>query len=180
MSREGRAYYSSGTDDEITLRENHNSFQRVWLKPRVLVNVETVDLRTRMLGHKSALPVYVSATALGRLAHPEGEQALAHAHSAQGALYMLHTLSSCSLDEMLAARAPRQIVVSQLYVIKDRERTRQYVQRLEQAGVRALFVTVDSPQLGRREKDMCNKFCRQKQQCRRRTRRRARWTLTRA
>ncbi len=161
MSREGWAYYSSGADDEITLRENHNAFQRVWLKPRVLVNVETVDLRTRMLGHECALPVYVSATALGRLAHPEGEQALARACSRQGAHYMLPTLSSCSLDEMLAARAPGQVVFSQLYVNKDRDRTREYVQRLEQAGVRALFVTVDAPQLGRREKDMRNKFSKQ-------------------
>jgi hypothetical protein len=36
MSREGWAYYTSGADDESTLRENHNAFQRVWLKPRVL------------------------------------------------------------------------------------------------------------------------------------------------
>ncbi len=142
MSREGWAYYTSGADDESTLRENHNAFQRVWLKPRVL-------------------PVYLSATALGRLAHPEGEQILARACSTQSALYLLPTLSSCLLDAMLAERAPGRIVVSHLYANKDRERTREYVQRFEQAGVRALFVMVDAPQLGRREKDMCNKSSKQ-------------------
>jgi L-lactate dehydrogenase (cytochrome) len=47
---------------------------------------------------------------------------------------------------------------AQLYVNAQRERTREYVQRLEDGGARALFVTVDAPQLGRREKDMRNKF----------------------
>mmetsp|Transcript_7033 Transcript_7033/g.22614 ORF Transcript_7033/g.22614 Transcript_7033/m.22614 type:complete len:502 (+) Transcript_7033:58-1563(+) len=158
MPREGWAYYSSGADDEITLRENHNAFQRIWLKPRVLVNVEHIDMSTSILGHASSLPLYISATALGKLAHPDGETALTRAAAQENVLQMLPTLSSCSLDEMLTARAPGQVVFSQLYVNKDRERSREYVAKLEASGVKALFITVDAPQLGRREKDMRNKF----------------------
>merc|ERR1719394_2033701 len=62
---------------------------------------------------------------------------------------------------MLAARAPDQVCFSQLYVNPERSRTQEYVEKLEQNGVRALFVTVDAPQLGRREKDMRNKFTQQ-------------------
>ena len=74
---------------------------------------------------------------------------------------MLPTLSSYTLDEMLEARAPDQVVFSQLYVNPERSRTEEYVSKLEKAGVQALFVTVDAPQLGRREKDMRNKFTQQ-------------------
>ena len=75
--------------------------------------------------------------------------------------YMLPTLSSYTLDEMLAARTPDQVVFSQLYVNPERSRSEEYVAKLEAAGVQALFVTVDAPQLGRREKDMRNKFTQQ-------------------
>ncbi|CAJ1365056.1 unnamed protein product [Effrenium voratum] len=78
-----------------------------------------------------------------------------------GVPYMLPTLSSYTLDEMLEARSPDQQVFSQLYVNPERSRSEEYVAKLEAAGVKALFVTVDAPQLGRREKDMRNKFTQQ-------------------
>merc|ERR1719203_110643 len=62
---------------------------------------------------------------------------------------------------MLAARTEGQTIFSQLYVNPERSRTEEYVRKLEQAGVKALFVTVDAPQLGRREKDMRSKFTQQ-------------------
>lgn len=158
MPREGWAYYSSGADDEITLRENHNAFQRIWLRPRILVDVEKIDMQTSLLGHKSSIPLYITATALGKLAHPDGECALTRAAYSSGIIQMLPTLSSCSVDEMLDARGAGQIQFSQLYVNKDRSRTREYIEKIEKAGVKALFITVDAPQLGRREKDMRNKM----------------------
>ena len=158
MPREGWAYYSSGADDEITLRENHNAFQRIWLRPRILVDVERIDMSTKMLGHAASLPLYITATALGKLAHPDGECALTRAAYSSGIIQMLPTLSSCSVDEMLDARGPGQIQFSQLYVNKDRSRTKEYIDKIEKAGVKALFITVDAPQLGRREKDMRNKM----------------------
>merc|ERR1711972_871994 len=73
----------------------------------------------------------------------------------------LPTLSSYTLEEMLAARTPGQQLFAQLYVNPERSRSEEYVKKLEDAGVKALFVTVDAPQLGRREKDMRNKFTQQ-------------------
>jgi len=158
MGKEGWAYYSSGADDEITLRENHNAFHRIWLKPRILVNVKSIDTSTRILGFPASLPLYISATALAKLAHPDGEMALVKAAHKEGIHFMMPTLSSCSVDEMLDAREPGQIVFSQLYVNQHRERTREYVAKCERSGVKALFITVDAPQLGRREKDLRNKL----------------------
>jgi hypothetical protein len=52
MDKQGWDYYSSGADDEITLRENHSAFQRIWLRPRVLVDVSKIDTTTSFLGTK--------------------------------------------------------------------------------------------------------------------------------
>jgi len=161
MEPQAWGYYSSGGDDEITLRDNHMAFQRITMRPRILVNVAEIDLRTSFLGTDSSLPLYFTATALAKLAHQDGEVAIVRAAQTAGVPYMLPTLSSYTLDEMLAARAPDQVCFSQLYVNPERSRTREYVEKLEASGVRALFITVDAPQLGRREKDMRNKFTQQ-------------------
>merc|ERR1719183_2719326 len=161
MEPQAWGYYSSGGDDEITLRDNHMAFQRITMRPRILVNVRDIDMTTTFLGVSASLPLYFTATALGKLAHQDGEVAIVRAAKKAGVAYMLPTLSSYTLDEMLAARAPDQVCFSQLYVNPERWRSEEYVKKLEAAGVRALFVTVDAPQLGRREKDMRNKFTQQ-------------------
>jgi len=161
MEPQAWGYYSSGGDDEITLRDNHLAFQRITMRPRILVNVREIDMTTTLLGVPSALPLYFTATALAKLAHKDGEVGIVRAAKKAGVVYMLPTLSSYTLDEMLQARTPGQELFAQLYVNPERSRTEQYVAKLEEAGVRALFVTVDAPQLGRREKDMRNKFTQQ-------------------
>ncbi|CAK9104505.1 unnamed protein product [Durusdinium trenchii] len=161
MEPQAWGYYSSGGDDEITLRDNHLAFQRITMRPRILVNVREIDMTTKILNVPAALPLYFTATALAKLAHQEGELAIVKAAKKAGVPYMLPTLSSYTLDEMLAARTPDQVVFSQLYVNPERSRSEEYVAKLEKAGVQALFVTVDAPQLGRREKDMRNKFTQQ-------------------
>eukprot|EP00439_Symbiodinium_sp_Y106_P069102 s1632_g11.t2 len=161
MEPQAWGYYSSGGDDEITLRDNHLAFQRITMRPRILVNVREIDMTTHILGVPASVPLYFTATALAKLAHQDGEVAIVKAAKKAGVPYMLPTLSSYTLDEMLAARTPDQQVFSQLYVNPERSRSEEYVKKLEDAGVKALFVTVDAPQLGRREKDMRNKFTQQ-------------------
>ncbi|KKZ60612.1 L-lactate dehydrogenase (cytochrome) [[Emmonsia] crescens] len=158
MKKTAWAYYSSGADDEISLRENHSAFHKVWFRPRILVDVENVDISTTMLGSPVSVPFYVTATALGKLGHPEGEICLTRAANAHNVIQMIPTLASCSFDEIVDARAPGQIQWLQLYVNKDRNITKRIVQHAQRRGCRALFITVDAPQLGRREKDMRSKF----------------------
>ncbi|GMK53979.1 hypothetical protein CspeluHIS016_0105650 [Cutaneotrichosporon spelunceum] len=158
MSRRGWNYYSSGADDEITMRENYNAYQRVWFRPRVLRNVGNVDYATKILGFDSSMPVYITATALGKLGHPDGEVCLTKAAHEHNVIQMIPTLASCSFDEMVDAAAPGQVQFLQLYVNSDRARTRKIIKHAADRGVKALFITVDAPQLGRREKDMRTKF----------------------
>ncbi|KAG2043909.1 glyoxylate dehydrogenase [Suillus americanus] len=152
------AYYSSASDDEITIRENRAAYQRIWFRPRILRDVSVVDWSTTILGRRSSLPVYISATALGKLGHPDGELNLTRAAGKHGVIQMIPTLASCAFDEIVDAAVPGQVQFLQLYVNRDREITRKYVQHAEKRGVKGLFITVDAPQLGRREKDMRMKF----------------------
>jgi L-lactate dehydrogenase (cytochrome) len=154
MDPAGWAYYASAADDEVTLRENEAALGRLWLRPRVLVDVSTVDTSAELLGAPSSFPLYVTATALAKLADPQGEVAITRACARADVPYMCPTLSSCSLEEMTSARAPGQTQWFQLYVNKDRAVAKDLLQRAEAGGCKAVFVTVDAPQLGRRERDM--------------------------
>ncbi|KAK9331550.1 FMN-dependent dehydrogenase-domain-containing protein [Lipomyces starkeyi] len=158
MKKTAWAYYSSGADDEITLRENHAAFHRIWFRPKVLVDVSRIDLSTTMLGCPCSVPFYVTATALGKLGNPEGEVVLTRAGYRENVIQMIPTLASCSFDEIVDAKQGDQIQWLQLYVNQDREITRKIVQHAEKRGCRALWITVDAPQLGRREKDMRSKY----------------------
>jgi L-lactate dehydrogenase (cytochrome) len=111
-----------------------------------------------MLGTKVDIPFYVTATALGKLGHPEGEVVLTRAAHKHNVVQMIPTLASCSFDEIVDAAEDGQVQWLQLYVNKDRAITRRIVEHAEKRGCKGLFITVDAPQLGRREKDMRSKF----------------------
>ncbi|KAJ4483149.1 FMN-dependent dehydrogenase-domain-containing protein [Lentinula lateritia] len=152
------AYYSSAADDEITIRENHAAYHRIWFRPRIMRDVTSVDFSSTILGHKTSMPIYITATALGKLGHPDGELILTRAAAQHGIIQMIPTLASCSFDELVDGAQPGQVQFFQLYVNKDRAITKRIVQHAEARGIKALFITVDAPQLGRREKDMRQKF----------------------
>ncbi|MBI4328732.1 MAG: alpha-hydroxy-acid oxidizing protein [Chloroflexi bacterium] len=149
-------YYASGAGDEITLRENHAAFDRIQLLPRVLVDVSHRDLSTTVLSRPTAMPVMIAPTAFHRLACPEGELATARAAAEMGIVMVLSTLSNVPLEEVAqVGPSPRWF---QLYIYRDRGVTRSLVERAEASGYQALCVTVDAPLLGRRERDVRNRF----------------------
>ena len=140
------------------MRENHNAYHKIWFRPRILQNVENIETSTTMLGTKVDMPFYVTATALGKLGNPEGEVILTRGAHKHNVIQMIPTLASCSFDEIVDAAREPQTQWMQLYVNKDREITRKIIQHAETRGIKGLFITVDAPQLGRREKDMRTKF----------------------
>ena len=122
------------------------------------MDVEKVDMSTTMLGTKVDIPFYVTATALGKLGHHEGEVLLTRGAKKHNVIQMIPTLASCSFDEIMDAAEGDQVQWLQLYVNKNREITKKIVKHAEARGCKGLFITVDAPQLGRREKDMRSKF----------------------
>jgi 4-hydroxymandelate oxidase len=156
LSRDALDYYAGGAHDEVTLRDNRAAFERVSLAYRVLVDVSRRDLATTVLGQPVSMPILVAPTAFHRLATPEGERATARAAGAAGTVMILSTLSTTPIEEVVAAASGP--VWFQLYVYRDRRATEGLVRRAEAAGCRALVLTVDAPLLGRRERDVRNRF----------------------
>jgi 4-hydroxymandelate oxidase len=102
------------------------------------------------------MPIVVAPTAFHKLACEAGEIATARAAKAAGTLFILSSLSNTAMEQVFAeAGTPRWF---QLYIYKDREITRDLVQRAEAAGADAIVLTVDAPGLGTRERDMRNNF----------------------
>lgn len=153
------AYYSSAADDEVSLRENHNAYHRIFFNPKILVDVKEVDITTEFFGNKTSAPFYASATALAKLGHPDGELSIARGCGKEDIVQMISTLASCSFDEIADARVKDdQQQWFQLYVNSDRKLMEKQVKHAEERGMKGLFITVDAPSLGRREKDMKMKF----------------------
>ncbi|KAL1953776.1 hypothetical protein VTO42DRAFT_2273 [Malbranchea cinnamomea] len=154
LSPTGWAYYSSAADDEYSKQENRRIFRKLQLRPRVLRNVESVDTSTSILGYHSSLPIYVSPAGLGKYAHPLAECALAAGAGKEGLIQCVPTSPSMSLEAIYGARVSReQPIFQQLYVNKDRSKATALIKRALSLGARALFITVDSPVLGKRERD---------------------------
>ena len=149
-------YISGGAGDEVTLRWNRDSFDRIKLRPRILVDVSRLDTRIKLFGRELPHPILLAPTAYQRLVHPEGELATAKGAGAAGATMVVSTMATTSVEE-IAAAATRPLWF-QLYVQPDRAFTRDLVQRAEAAGCQALVVTVDTPVVGLRNREMRIKF----------------------
>ncbi|KAJ6659217.1 hypothetical protein lerEdw1_019263 [Lerista edwardsae] len=130
---------------------------RLKLYPRMLRNVSVLDLSTCILGQRVSMPICVAATAMQRMAHPDGETATARACRSMGTGMMLSSWATSSIEEVAQA-APKAVHWMQLYIYKDREVTRSLVQRAETCGYKGIFLTVDTPFLGKRLDDVRNKF----------------------
>jgi 4-hydroxymandelate oxidase len=149
-------YYAGGSEDERTLARNRDGLGRWVLLPRVLVDVGRVDVSARALGAAVAMPILVAPTAFHRLAHPDGETATARGAGAAGALMVASTIATCTLESI--AEAATGPLWFQLYVYRDRSLALDLIRRAEAAGYRGLCLTVDAPRLGRRERDLVNRF----------------------
>jgi 4-hydroxymandelate oxidase len=156
MSTMARAYACGGAADELTLRANCEDWQRIRLKPRVLVDVSNVDLKTRLLGQTLDMPLLLAPAAFHRLWHREGELATVQGASRTGAGMVLSSYSTWAVEDI--TRASAHPVWFQLYTHPDRGVTREMVERAQAAGCRALCVTVDTPVLGLRHREARVRF----------------------
>jgi 4-hydroxymandelate oxidase len=149
-------YFAGGAADEVTLRAARSAWDDRFLRYRVLSDVSSRSLATTVLGQRLDFPVMVAPMAFQRLAHADGELATMRAAGRAGSGMILSTLATSSIEDVRsAADAPLWF---QLYIYRDRSISRDLVERAEHAGCSALVLTVDSPILGRRERDMRNGF----------------------
>ncbi|KAJ5777638.1 hypothetical protein N7520_000884 [Penicillium odoratum] len=148
------AYYSSGADDEISKRNNAKAYQKVSLRPRILRKIPSVDTTTSILGHKVSLPVYISPVGIAKFAHPDGECALAAAAGKDGLAQVLANGASMPIERVMEARTSAdQPLFAQLYVNRDINKSVDTIRRAVKVGAQAIWITVDSPVVGKREMD---------------------------
>ncbi len=147
-------YIDGGADDEWTLRRNTDAFDDYQLMPNYLRDVQSIDLSTALLGKTLELPFFIAPTGMSRLFHHDKELAVCRAAASFGTMYSLSTMASTSLEEVAAAtQSPKMF---QIYIFKDREMTREFVQRCKDARYDALCLTVDTAIAGNRERDHYN------------------------
>ncbi|TYH13894.1 hypothetical protein E1A91_A06G155500v1 [Gossypium mustelinum] len=149
-------YYSGGAEDEYTLKQNVEAFQGITIRPRILVDVSRIDLSTTVLGYQISVPILIAPSAKHKWAHPEGEVATARAAAVCDTIMILSYRSTCTIEEV--ASSCNAVRFFQCYVYKRRDISANLLQRAERCGYKAIVLTVDSPRLGRREKDIKNKM----------------------
>ena len=150
-------YYAGGAGDERTIADNRAAWDRYRLRPRVLVDVSRIDLRTSVFGVALEHPIIAAPTASHALAHPDGEVATAQGAAAADALMTLSTIASRSMEDVADA-APGRPRWFQLYPPSDRTAAEKLVERAVRCGYSAIAVTVDLPLPGNRERDLRNGF----------------------
>jgi isopentenyl diphosphate isomerase/L-lactate dehydrogenase-like FMN-dependent dehydrogenase len=149
-------FIDRGVEDEIALANNLDSFRRIKLWIRVLVDIDAVDLSTTLLGRKAAMPLAISPTGLAGLCWHEGELALAKAAAASGIPYTLADGSLTAMEKLVKEAGGRPWF--QIYLWRDRELTYKTVERAKNAGFETLVVTVDTGFGGNREYNKRNGF----------------------
>ena len=144
-------YIDGGADDEITLKRNTDSFNKCDLIPNVLTGASDIDLSTTVLGQKIDFPLFLSATAMHRLYHHEGERATARAAETMGTMFGISTMSTTSIEEIgKLTNGPK---LFQLYIHKDKGLTDNLIERCKKSGFNSMCLTVDAVVAGNRERD---------------------------
>lgn len=144
-------YIDGGSDDEWSLRRNTTAFDDYELLPNYLRDISTIDLGTTLLGQKLAWPVFLAPTGMSRLFHHEAEPAVARAAQKFGTFYTLSTMGTTRIEEIAAQGAGPWMF--QIYILKDRALTSEFVERCKAAKYQALCLTVDTALAGNRERD---------------------------
>ena len=149
-------YIDGGAEDEVTMRANRAAFRRWNFAPRVLRDMSRVDTSTTLLGRRLPFPLVLAPAGFTRMPDPDGELAVARAAARAGIPYCLSTVATRSIEEVAAAADGCHWF--QLYPLRDRELTRDLVQRAADAGYQAMMPTVDMAVSGRRERDVRRGF----------------------
>ncbi|KAL7625782.1 hypothetical protein AAE478_005005 [Parahypoxylon ruwenzoriense] len=161
------AFVSSAATDCLTKQRNRSAYADIILRPRVLRDVRDVDIRTTILGHRISAPIFCAPTSMGRLFHPEGERELGRGCQRLGIPQCVSTSCSFPLPEVMdAVEAEHEEIIRtqcgeravvpvffQLYVDKDRRKSEALLKMVRERGVKAVFLTIDSPVVGKREAD---------------------------
>ena len=144
-------YIDGGSDDEVTLKRNTESFSKCDLVPNILASVGEPDLSIEVLGSKIDMPLFLSPVAMQKLFHHDGDKASARAAEKFGTFYSMSTMATSSIEEIAnVAGGPKMF---QIYIHKTQGLTDNLIDRCKSSGFNAMCLTVDTIVAGNRERD---------------------------
>ncbi|MFJ4685416.1 lactate 2-monooxygenase [Streptomyces sp. NPDC088789] len=146
-------YVAGGAGDGSTARANREALRRRRIVPRMLRDVHQRDLSVEVLGRALPAPLALAPIGVLSLMHPDAESAAARAAAAQGVPYVLSSASSTPIEQVAEAMGDAERWF-QLYWSKDREVTRSFLGRARTSGFSVLVVTLDTPLLAWRPRDL--------------------------
>ncbi len=147
-------YADSGSWTESTYRANVSDFQKIKLRQRVAVDIETRSTATTMVGVGAKMPVAIAPVGLTGMQHADGEILAARAAQKFGIPFTLSTMSICSIEDV--AEQVGSPFWFQLYVMRDRDFIERLIERAKAAKCGALVLTLDLQIIGQRHKDLKN------------------------
>ncbi|MEU7878056.1 lactate 2-monooxygenase [Microbispora bryophytorum] len=146
-------YVAGSAGSGRTERANREALDRWRIVPRMLRDVRERDLSVTLLGRALPAPLALAPIGVLSIMHPEGERAAARAAAATGVPFILSSASSTPMEDVAAAMGDGERWF-QLYWGKDREVTLSFLSRAKAAGFTVLVVTLDTPLLAWRPRDL--------------------------
>ncbi len=151
-------YIDGGAEDEITLRRNTDDFSRITFRPRVLADVAAINPATQLFSRDIPFPLILAPTGFSRIANSQGELAVARSAERMSLPYTLSTMATRSIEDVAAVTGENARNWFQVYVWRDRALVSDLLARAREANFEAIMITVDTPVLGRRERDIRRGF----------------------
>jgi isopentenyl diphosphate isomerase/L-lactate dehydrogenase-like FMN-dependent dehydrogenase len=145
---------AGGSGDDLTLRGNRSALESIWLRPRNLADVSTVDTSTTVLGDRISMPLMLDPCSFARMCNSQAELGVARAAGRAGTIYAIAGGASEKPEDI--AKVATGPLWYQLYMNPDDGLTRDLLDRVEGAGYRVLCVTVDTMIKPYRETDLRN------------------------
>jgi L-lactate dehydrogenase (cytochrome) len=149
-------YIDGAAEDERSLARNVDAFSSYQFEPRVLRDVSDLDTSTSLFGRPMSMPLVIAPTGYTRIAHSQGELAVARAALRAGIPYSLSTMGTRSIEEVSSVSDGDKWF--QIYTWRDRPLVEELVGRAKAAGYSTVWLTVDTAVLGRRERDVRRGF----------------------
>jgi len=157
LDENARRYYMAGADQKQTMAENNAAFSRLRIRPRMLQGIEEINTSTTILGEQISFPVGISPTALHCLAHIDGEKATVRAATSHGTCMCVSTYSTTSFQDIRNASSSA-LLWMQMYVFTDIDFTLTLLRNIEDAGYKAVVLTIDTPIVGNCREFRWDKF----------------------
>lgn len=147
-------FFYGGASNEVTLKENETSFDSIKLIPRILRGITDPDTTATIFGQSVSSPIVIAPMAFQKLGHPKGEQATARGAKLANVIMTASLYSTTSLKEIITESLLKPWF--QLYILKDRNLTKEIIKLAESLECQALVLTVDAPVYGKRERELRN------------------------